>query len=794
MGEVYRAEDLKLGEPVAVKFLPEDLSVDGAALARFHREVRVARQIAHRNVCRVHDIGEAEGHHFLTMEYIDGEDLRSLLLRIGRLPPDKALEVARQICAGLGAAHEAGVLHRDLKPANIMIDGKGRAKITDFGLASLQSELRSPDDTAEHAQFLGTPDYMAPEQLRGEESTLHSDIYSLGLVLYEMFTGGKAFPDENWRRVIVQGRREKPPENPASQVSGVDARIGDAILRCLENEPADRPRSALAVATLLPGGDPLRAALEAGETPSPEMVADAQRAGAISSKHGLALLALFFLSLLVVHYAGRHFTLIGMVDPELPPEILEDRARIQLEELGWDEPVLDDYGRYIPNYDRLGRLNKEVHGLDAWREVVDTRPSLLNYWYRQSPRPLASEQIRPRVFDPFPLPGEAWIELDHTGRLNGLRLDPVGQPPPGEPDWQKVFELAELEAEHMLPLPSPPIRLDQSMPFHDRRWAWQTELDGEMVTVVAASFGAQPVFFRFTEPPDTPLATPTWLSSIWILVAFLVLLAAAPVMVVRNLRRHRCDIQGGLSLALFIGAATLVGNMLAAHHLPGALEVQKIFDVLGTTAFRALVVFLVYLAIEPPIRGRAPQLIVSWTRLIRGRYRDPLVARDVLLGLALGLPLLWLATPSLQPWELTRSQPWQVHGISFKLSGMTGIPLIQAMTFFLATAGVLGMCLGLSLLLGWTKRLWLAATIFAILASLASGQPFAALVMTGLLARFGVLTAAVAWTASDWVNFFPTTLDPSNWWAWPNAWWTSVLLLAVAVYAYRMAVQGEVAA
>ena len=155
MGEVYRAEDLKLGEPVALKFLPAELTLDGAALARFHREVRVARNIAHRNVCRVFDIGEAGGLHFLSMEYIDGEDLSGLLKRIGRLPGDKAVELARQICAGLGAAHEAGVLHRDMKPANVMIDGKGRAKITDFGLAQVVDELKDQAGVRRHPGLHG---------------------------------------------------------------------------------------------------------------------------------------------------------------------------------------------------------------------------------------------------------------------------------------------------------------------------------------------------------------------------------------------------------------------------------------------------------------------------------------------------------------------------------------------------------------------------------------------------------------------------------------------------------------
>ena len=142
MGEVYRAEDLKLGQPVALKFLPDERRRRPDRLARFHQEVRIARQVSHPNVCRVYDIGEADGRHFLSMEYMDGEDLASLLRRIGRLPADKALELARQLCAGLAAAHDRGVLHRDLKPANVLIDGRGRASIADFGLAGLTDDRR----------------------------------------------------------------------------------------------------------------------------------------------------------------------------------------------------------------------------------------------------------------------------------------------------------------------------------------------------------------------------------------------------------------------------------------------------------------------------------------------------------------------------------------------------------------------------------------------------------------------------------------------------------------------------
>jgi len=183
MGEVYRATDLTLGQSVALKFLP---ACDERMLERFHNEVRIARQVSHPNVCRVYDIGEAEGMPYLSMEYIDGEDMSSLLHRIGRLPGDKALEIARKICAGLHAAHEKGVIHRDLKPQNIMLNRRGEVLIMDFGLAAATDQILGAEAKS------GTPAYMAPEQLKGAEVSSKSDLYALGLVLYELFTGKKA--------------------------------------------------------------------------------------------------------------------------------------------------------------------------------------------------------------------------------------------------------------------------------------------------------------------------------------------------------------------------------------------------------------------------------------------------------------------------------------------------------------------------------------------------------------------------------------------------------------------------
>src|SRR5882724_9411250 len=231
MGEVYRADDLKLSQAVALKFLPEHLLSDGAALARFHHEVRVARQVSHRNVCRVYDIGEVDGRHFLSMEFIKGEELSSLLRRIGRLPEDKALQLARQICAGLAAAHDLGFIHRDLKPANIMIDGDGNARVLDFGLAGLVEEFGDDEMRA------GTPAYMAPEQLEGKEQTVKSDVYSLGLVLYELFTGQRAFEAATLNELIKLRRSDTTPTTPTSIVKDLDPLVEKVIDRCIQKDP-----------------------------------------------------------------------------------------------------------------------------------------------------------------------------------------------------------------------------------------------------------------------------------------------------------------------------------------------------------------------------------------------------------------------------------------------------------------------------------------------------------------------------------------------------------------------------
>src|SRR5262245_39062864 len=331
MGEVYRADDLTLDHPVALKFLPEG-TVVAAHLAQFHNELRIARQVSHKNVCRLYDLGEADGRRFLTMEYVDGEDLASLIRRIGRLPQDKAIEIARQLCAGIAAAHDKGVLHRDLKPANVMLDSEGQVRITDFGLA-----VAAGDANAVRA---GTPQYMAPEQLAGQSATIKSDIYALGLLLFEIFTGKRAYEAKTLHD-LMQLHESGTITTPSSVVRDLDPVVERVILRCLERDPGRRPGSALAVAAALPGANPLADALAAGETPSPELLIAAGETEALPVAIGLSAAIAFTVVLIVFAGLAPRASIPGLVPLDKPIDVLTDRAQQIIAGFGYTETPAD---------------------------------------------------------------------------------------------------------------------------------------------------------------------------------------------------------------------------------------------------------------------------------------------------------------------------------------------------------------------------------------------------------------------------------------------------------------------
>ncbi len=652
MGEVFRADDLKLGQEVALKFLSEELAVGEELKARFLTEIKLARQIAHPNVCRVYDVGESQGQLFLSMEYVEGQDLASLLKRIGRLPREKAVQIAQQLCAGLAAAHGEGILHRDLKPANVMLDERGRVRITDFGLAGLAEEL-------EGAEVLsGTPAYMSPEQLAGEGVSVRSDIYALGLLLYELFTGRRAFEGRSWDE--VRRARERAPSTPSSHISGIDPTVERVILRCLEEEPTDRPSSAREVAAALPGGDPLAAALAAGETPSPEMVAAAGPAGRLSPRAAVSLFAATLAVLvLVAGLAGRSF-LINRIPLQKPAAALASDAREILFGLGYTEPPLDSAHEFRRNSDYLRWVDRTNPAPDRWQALSLAGQPAFRFHYRQAPRLLDPWNWTGEILDddPAPKPGDTRLIMDLRGRLRFLSVVPPASGAPADeaspPDWSPLFAAAGLDMDHFVP--TRPTRQPQL--FSDHRAAWNgvlPEAGGLAVRVEAASNRGRAVFFETVLPSD-----PYWLETsgqeqsapgsrrlthwVWVVLIGSVL-GMTLVLAVRNLSTGRGDRRGAARLAALVLALRFGWWLLAGHHLPSFwAELGLAAAAGGRALFVAAVAWCMYVAIEPLLRRIWPQFLISWSRLLAGRFRDPLVGRDLLGGVLAGAACIVLAS------------------------------------------------------------------------------------------------------------------------------------------------------
>lgn len=810
MGEVYRAEDLRLRQQVALKFLPGSLTRDGAALARFHGEVRLARQVSHPNVCRVFDVGEADGRPFLSMEFIDGEDLQSLLRRIGRTSYGKALEISRQLCSGLAAIHACGILHRDLKPANVMIDGRGRARIADFGVAALADE---PGE----GSLVGTPAYLAPELWTGGKATVRSDLYSLGLVLYEVFTGRKV-PVASTPRRTARAKEDSRPVPPSALVPEVDPRTESAVLRCLARNPAARPGSAREIAAALPGGDPLADAIAAGETPSPEMVVAAPLAGTLRPALASVFLLVVLLGLGSILALSRSFFMIRQVPFESSSEVLIARARSLLRDLGHDDPAAGiAYGwLYDKELDRWLKERWPAGGGEGVRRMLAKgRPALYAFWYRQSPVPWEGPGLA--VTPEIPSrsrPGEAFVLLDPQGRLLELEVQPPRESvelgsPAGLLEWTPLLAAAGFAPEDLFrtgPRRNPRV-------YAESKAAWTGSLPGPggspiPIRIEAAAYGGVPVSLAVVTPwsssagrrgPQT-LASRIYKAIVYCF--YVTVWMTALYLAYRNLRRGRDDRRGAWRVAVAGFFLSILVEVCGVSALAGSWT-EAATRVGSHALFVAFYLWLCHLGFEPHMRRRWPARIVSWSRAIAGRLRDPLVGRDVLLGCMFGIGdtlFRFFLKLNLDRADVHHREPFDLEPL-LGLQGLLGGLADKVFHGFFDTLTLMIFVLFLRIFLrrdGWAfLGTW---ALYSLALFLSTGfTPFLAAFLAATVGagidmlvwyRFGVLAGACSLLVSNLTRRFPLTTDLASWYAGGTV-SVVLLILGLALYGYWTTLAGQ---
>jgi protein kinase-like protein len=813
MGEVYRADDLKLGQAVALKFVRGALSPD--VLKRLYSEVALGRQVSHPSVCRLYDVVEVEHETFLAMEYVDGEDLQSLLARIGRLPQDKALDLARDLCSGLAAVHEKGIIHRDLKPANVMIDGRGRARITDFGLAVV------PQAQGQYA-FAGTPAYMSPEQLTGGEVTPRSDLYALGLIVFEMVTGQRFFDAKSEDALVLQHRESKNPRlSSASRF--LDPATERLVVQCVEEDPRNRPSSARAILALLPGMDPLEAAVAAGETPSPEIVAAAATVGDLSAGRAWLALTVVLGGFVLSAWLADHIGHLQRALLPKTPEVMAERAREVVERLAPESVAADEAYSFEWDVAYLVALDARDRSPDRWQRMAQKPFAPLYFFYRQSPGKLiaANRDGMVRADDPpVDMSGMAEVVLTPRGQLlTFLAVPPqrdTAEGPWPEPDWGALLRETDLDPSALRPAaPQWASPVDS-----DRKAAWEGTHgagdDAVPIRVEAAAYHGRPVWLAVLPPwmkatrmagraPSSP--TPVGELGVWLLA--LAMPIGGVLLARHNLRLGRVDRKGAFRVALFVFVTYALARLFRADHVAAfADELWILIKVLAYPAFWAAQVWLLYTALEPYVRRRWPHMLISWKRLLGGAFDDPLVGRDIVIGAAAGTVLLLIYLSGLVlPRVLARTTTLALpSGPSAPfLQGPTLTSLSQVLfrlfvNQFSAVLFAMVFLFVLTLLRMILRRDWLASLVWAaLLAAPIVGEGrtigwvaggFRALILLLVLRRGGLLSLAVALFYMFILIEVPITLDLGAWYA-SRALPVIAVLAGLAIYSFHTALGGK---
>jgi hypothetical protein len=654
---------------------------------------------------------------------------------------------------------------------------------------------------------------MAPEQFAGKGASVRSDIYALGLIFYEVFTGRRAFEAQTLAELRSK-KETSSPTAPSEIARDIDPIVERVILRCIEKDPRQRPASAAQVAAALPGGDPLAAAIAAGETPSPEMVAASGSTEGLKPWVAWTCLASLILCIGISVVLGRQNDFLRRVSMEQPPEVLTKTAQDILKKFGYTEAPADSASRFFP----AGEYILHVRKTDRSPRRFEKMPGLaLQFWYRQSPRLLYHVGPSSGIeLDDPPVTneGEAVVWLDCRGRLTGLHVIPAKKSAQSDvvrqQDWSAaLFEAAGLDKAKYTEVEAESI----SAAYADTRKAWKgplPDLPGTAVRIEAAALDGKPVSWRLIVPSWDNFSTGT-LPSIQPLPGtgekaafvigsvglFLLLLVGPAFFARRNLRLGRGDRSGAVRLACFIMCLLAAAWIFKEHHLASSdYEVSLFILSAAIWLFVAGYVWVMYIAIEPYARRRWPGMLIGWSRLLAGNYRDPLVGRDLLLGVltmavfvALGSVIFLISdslgapqsVPNVPTMEVFSGSRWIFANIlqTIVLSTLLGLAIV--FTFLL-----------LRVLLRSTWTAAIVSVLFpSVLLALKTQEQIAAFLVIALvigsslfvLLRFGILALIAFLFSLQIASTFPV--------AQLSGWYSGIgltglaLLVALALYGFH---------
>jgi hypothetical protein len=659
----------------------------------------------------------------------------------------------------------------------------------------------------------GTLAYMAPERFRGTPATVQSDLYGLGLILYETYTGKAAFKASSVRE-WERAHSDSTPTSPTALAADVEPAVERAILRCLEKDPAKRPASAAQVAAALPGGDPLAAALAAGETPSPELVAASGEEGTLPRWQAWTWLAACLVSLAVVFAIASKVSLANLI-PLQDPVVLKAKAQSLLHEFGYRDAPVDSFETTYLS-DMYTRASSESDP-GGWLHLdATTLSGPIAFVYRHSSRTLLTLSSAPLNWaNPAPMASDdTLVALDaRDGRLILLRRGglnartPRAEPPEATFDWRLLLSAARLDETQFTPLES----AASPSPFQfDAHAAWQGQSGQLTYRVDAAVYRGRPTYFRLMAvAPDSPPQqndpagsldrTLRRVGQVVVPVLMLVLVVALAALARHNVRLGRGDRKGARRVATVMLVAAAIGVNIGRRWGPEPAYLwQALSEGQGEPLFTAIAAWLCYLGLEPSVRRRWPRLLVTSTRLLDGRWRDPLVGRSVLVGVAAGVAFFGVQTlPILlaQVFRLGAFTPFfawgSLEGPAMFVAG-TAYWIDTATLYCLVLVGVL---LISRVILRRDVLAWTAVALVTFFVLIYTGYVFVPVLAapTAVLGcaialasmRVGGLLATVI-QVSVWsiLTSAPLTLDVGRWYVW-RSWFVVALVLGLAFWGFR---------